>query len=154
MISNKWLNLIIGGITAVVLIACGSKMAIKRVNYAQPLETVLEPSETGKVDAVKHGLSFNIKPLQYQETQDTSSVSTNKVHLIRNSKGFYFITAPDYSNVYIMKPETGSLNLYKTVQITNDGIGDPAFNQRNPYIQLIDQETDESYRLTEEGIQQ
>jgi hypothetical protein len=154
MISNKWLNFIVGGFTAILFMACGSKMAIERVNYSQSLETVVQPSETGAVDDIKHGLSFNIKPIQYKETRDTSSVTTDKVHLIRNAKGFYFVTAPGYNNVYVMRPETGKLNLHKTIHISDNGIGKPAFNQRDPHIQLINQETDETYRLTEEGTQQ
>jgi hypothetical protein len=153
MISKKWFNFIIGGLIIGILVGCGSQMAIKRVNYAQPLESVLETSNSGRVDAVKHGLSFNIKPIQYKETQDTSSVTTEKVHLIRNAKGYYFLTADGYSNVYVLQPAAGSLKLHKSIQITQEGLGKPAFNQRDPYIQLIDQATDETYRLTEKGIQ-
>ncbi len=153
MISNKWLNMIVGGLAAIVLMACGSQMTIKRVNYSQSLETVVQPADNGKVEDVKHGLTFNIKPIQYAETQDTSSVTTDKIHLIRGAKGYYFVTAPGYSNVYIMTPETGSLKLHKKVHITDNGIDKPAFNQRDPYIQLINQDTGQSYRLTEKGIQ-
>lgn len=153
MISKRLLNLLIGGLIVGIFVGCGSKMAIKRVNYAQPLETVLETSENGKVEAVRHGLSFNVKPIQYKETQDTSSVTTERVHLIRSSKGYYFLTAAGYNNVYVFQPKAGSLKLHKSIQITSEGIGQPAFNQRDPYIQLIDQESDQSYRLTEKGIQ-
>lgn len=136
-----------------ILVGCGSKMTIKRVNYSQPLETVLETSENGKVEALEYGLSFNIKPIQYKETNDTTSVTTEKVHLIRNSNGYYFLTASGYNNVYVLQPETGSLKLHKSIQITQDGLNQPAFNQRDPYIQLIDKKSEQTYRLTEKGIQ-
>lgn len=153
MTSNKLLSFLMGGLIIGIFVGCGSKMTIKRVNYSQPLESVLETSENGKVEAVEHGLSFNIKPIQYKETKDTSSVTTEKVHLIRNSKGYYFLTASGYNNVYVLQPETGSLKLHKAIKITQEGLSQPAFNQREPYIQLIDRESDQTYRLTEKGIQ-
>lgn len=153
MISKRLLNFIISGIILGILVGCGSKMTIKRVNYSQPLETVLEPSENGEVEALEYGLSFNIKPIQYKETNDTTSVTTDKVHLIRNSSGYYFLTASGYNNVYVLRPVTGSLKLQKAIQITENGLDQPAFNQRDPYIQLIEKKSDQSYRLTEKGIQ-
>ena len=86
MTSHKWLNITVGVLGVLLLMACGSKLTLQRVDYSQPLETVVEPTDNGKINDMKHGLSFNIKPIQYQETQDTSSVTTDRVHLIRNNK--------------------------------------------------------------------
>ncbi|MDZ7693740.1 MAG: hypothetical protein U5K69_21910 [Balneolaceae bacterium] len=68
---------------AVLLFAgCKQSMVISDVNYSQPIETVLTPNEEGVVEDIQHGISFNILPLQYIETQDTSSVTTQEVRMI------------------------------------------------------------------------
>lgn len=137
----------------VVLSACGQSLVISRVDYSQAIESVLTPNEEGFVIDVQHGLKFNILPLQYAETQDTSSVTTEVVRLIRGEKGFYFITAPGYNHVYVMAPEEGELVAVQQIKITENGIAQPAFNQRDKYIQLINLKTGESWMLTIDGIQ-
>lgn len=137
---------------AVLLAGCKQSMMISDVNYSYPIETVLNPNEEGVVEDIQHGLSFSILPLQYVETQDTSSVTTKEVRLIRGSEGFYYITASGYSNVYVMVPEESSLKLKKKIEIKEQGIEEPAFNQRNTYIQLLNRKTNEAYTLTAEGI--
>lgn len=132
---------------------CKQAMVISDVDYSQPIETVLVPDENGIVQDVQHGLQFNILPLQYAETQDTSSVTTNEIRMIRGKEGFYFITAPGYSNVYVMAPEMNKLKLEKTIEINDQGIAEPAFNQRDTYIQLLNRRTNETYSLTIDGIQ-
>lgn len=138
---------------AVVLSACGQSLVISRVDYSQAIESVLKPNEEGFVIDVQHGLKFNIMPLQYAETQDTSSVTTEVVRLIRGEKGFYYITAPGYNHVYVMAPEEGKLEVVQQIKVTENGIAQPAFNQRDEYIQLVNLETGESWMLTAEGVQ-
>jgi len=142
------------GLSTVLLLFSGCKQAlvISDVDYAQPIETVLIPNEEGMVQDVQRGLAFNILPLQYEETQDSSSVTTEEVRLIRGSEGFYYITAPGYSNVYVMYPDENSLRMERKIKINEEGISQPAFNQREPYVQLLNRSTNEVYSLTSEGI--
>ncbi len=137
-----------------VFVGCKQTLVISEVDYSQPIESVLQPNDEGVVNDVKSGLSFNILPLQYAETRDTSSVSTEEVRMIRGKEGYYYITSPGYQNVYVMAPEKGTLKLKKKIMIKEGGIAKPAFNQRNPYVQLLNRETGENYALTAEGIQQ
>ncbi|MFH5833971.1 hypothetical protein ACG2F4_08785 [Halalkalibaculum sp. DA3122] len=141
-------------LTGLLLLVAGCKqsLVISDVNYAQPIESVLTPDEEGTVVDVQHGLSFNILPLQFAETGDSSAVATRQVRLIRGKQGFYYITAPGYSNVYVMAPEKHKLTLKREINIDEEGIEEPAFNQREAYVQLLDRKTSESYRLTEQGI--
>ena len=100
-------------IFAVVLLftsACKT-FEVKNVNYAQQVESVLVPTESGEVTDSRYGISFNILPFQYKELQDSSSVQISEVRLIRNHNGFYFITANGFNNVYVMEPIKGGLNL-------------------------------------------
>lgn len=144
------------GLSTVVLLFAGCKqaMVISDVDYAQPIETVLIPNEEGTVQDIQHGLTFNILPLQYEETQDSSSVTTEEIRIIRGSEGFYYITAPGYSHVYVMSPEENSLKMEHKIKINEEGISQPAFNQRDPYIQLLNRETNEVYSLTPEGMRE
>lgn len=143
------------GLTVLILLAvtaCSSSLVIQKVNFSQPVETVLNPDSKGIVHDRAQGLDFSIMPLQYAETQDTSSVTTEKVRLIRDKEGYYFITANGYKNVYVMKPQAGEMKLHKKIHVSDEGIMHPAFNQREPNVQLIDRGNNATYSLNENGI--
>lgn len=142
-------------VLAVVFIIAGCKqsLVISEVDYSQPIETVLTPDDEGIVSDVQHGISFNILPLQYAETQDTSEVRTREVRFIRGTEGYYYITAPNFKHVYVMVPEKGKLKVDRKIMISENGVEDPAFNQRAPYIQLLNRKSGETYTLNFKGIQ-
>ncbi len=140
------------GCLLLLLAGCKQSMVISDVNYSQPIETVLSPNEEGVVEDVQHGLRFNILPLQYAETGDTSSVSTQEIRMIRGQEGFYYITAAGYSNVYVMSPEKSKLKLQKKIKISEQGIDQPAFNQRETHVQLLNRKTNDIYMLTDQGL--
>ncbi|HKK46176.1 MAG TPA: hypothetical protein VJ964_11690 [Balneolaceae bacterium] len=140
-------------VSAIGLAGCKQSMVISRVDYSQSIESVLKPDQNGMVEDVQHGLKFSIMPLQYAETQDTSSVTTKQIRYIRGAEGYYYITAPDYKNVYVMAPQKDRLRLEKKIQVSNNGVQKPAFNQRTSYIQLLDRKSGESWRLNAKGIQ-
>ncbi len=143
----------IGLIAVLSLTGCKQSMVISKVDYSQSIESVLTPNEDGVVRDVQHGLTFNIKPLQYAEMQDTSSVTTSQVRYIRGKEGFYYITAPNYKNVYVMIPEKGRLKLEKKLKISETGLEQPALNQRTSHIQLINQSSGEAWKLNPESVE-
>lgn len=148
-------NLLIAAVMLVmVTTGCKQSLVISQVNYAQPIESVLQPDEEGMVKDVRSGLSFNMLPLQYVETGDTTSVTTEQIRLIRGNEGFYFITAEGYKHVYVMTPEKSSLKLTNKLKIREEGILKPAFNQKGEHVQLLSRETGDYYTLTAKGIQQ
>ena len=126
---------------------------VKNVNYGQQIESVLSPNAKGEVHDSRYSLTFNILPFQFQETQDSSAVTVDEVRLIRNNAGLYFITADGFSNVYVMEPIKNGLKLKKKIQVSEQGLIAPAFNMRNPYIELVDKETAQTFSLNEKGIQ-
>lgn len=140
-------------LAAVFATGCKQSMVISKVDYSQSIESVLTPNEQGIVEDVQHGLKFSIMPLQYAETQDTSSVMTEQIRYIRGKEGFYYITAKDYRNVYVMAPEDSKLKLKKKIKISENGISQPAFNQRMSYIQLLNRSSGEAWRLNPEGAE-
>lgn len=132
---------------------CKQSMVISKVDFSQSIESVLTPDEDGTVEDVQHGLKFNIKPLQYIETQDTSSITTEEVRYIRGQEGYYYITAPNYKNVYVMAPEKGELKLKEKLTVSESGLEEPALNQRTSYIQLLNRSTGEIWRLNPDGLE-
>ncbi len=140
-------------VAAIVFTGCKQSMVISEVDYSQSIESVLEPDEDGVVNDKKHGLKFNIKPIQFAETQDTSSVTTKQLRYIRGQEGYYYVTAPDYKHVYVMAQEKGTLKLTEKMKVSDGGIEKPAFNQRMSYIQLINQASDEVWKIDAEGIE-
>jgi hypothetical protein len=132
---------------------CKQSMVISKVDYSQSIESVLEPDEDGTVNDIKHGLTFNIKPIQFEETQDSSSVTTEQVRYIRGQEGYYYITAPDYKNIYVMAPEKGKLVLKEKLKASDKGIAKPAFNQRMTHIQLLNQATGDVWQINPESIE-
>jgi hypothetical protein len=140
-------------ISALFVTGCKQSMVISKVDYSQSIESVLTPNDEGVVEDVQHGLKFNIKPLQYAETQDTSSITTNEVRYIRGQEGYYYITAPNYKNVYVMTPEEGELKLKNKLTISESGLEEPAFNQRTSYIQLLNQKSEESWQIKPDDVQ-
>jgi len=154
MKNNARLNLLGKIMTAAMLLfvtACSSSLVIKKVDFAQPLESVLTPNSKGIVQDARIGLKFNVMPLQYAETKDTTSVTTQDVRLIRGHAGYYFVTARGFNDVFVMEPSDGTLKLKKKIHITDQGLQNPAFNQRTPYVQLLDGSS-ASYNLTKDGI--
>lgn len=141
-------------IAVVSVIGCKQSLVISKVDYSQPIESVLTPDEDGMVEDVKQGLKFNILPIQFKETQDTSSVTTSEIRYIRGSKGYYYLTAPTYKNVYMMSSEEGELKVQEIFPLKEPGIDKPAFNQREGYVQLVNRTTGERYKLTPEGLTQ
>jgi len=149
MANSKITTLLIGVALLVGLTACGPSLVIQNVDYSQPIESVLTPDSNNTVHDQRYAVKFNISPILAEE----GATSVNNVHLIRNSSGFYFVTAPGFQNVYVFKSSANELALDTKITITTTGLGEPAFNQRKDHIELIDTASGETYRLTEEGLQ-
>lgn len=147
---KMWSILVLAALT---FIGCKQSMMIQQVDYSQSIESVLTPDEDGMVTDAKHGLSFNIKPIQYSETQDTSAVTTSEIRYIRGEKGYYYVTAPNYRNVYVMQPGEGTLELKKKLNISENGIKNPALNQRGNHVQLVNLETKERWIVKPKSVE-
>ncbi|NGP89060.1 hypothetical protein [Fodinibius halophilus] len=134
-------------LSVILFMGCKSSMVIEKVDYSQSIESVITPNEDGLVKDIQRGLTFNIKPLQYAETQDTSEITTKQVRYIRGQEGYYYITAPNYKNVYVMAPEKGKLQLKEKLAVSESGIEKPALNQRASHVQLLSRTSGDSWKL-------
>jgi hypothetical protein len=145
------MNLVMMIAALFMLSACGATVKIQNVDFASPIEVVAQPDSDGKVSDPRTGLSFNVNPLRDFERRNNPNITVSEVRFIRSHDGFYFVTAPGFVNVYVMQPREGELRSVKHIKINENGIQSPAFNQRNPVIQLLDG-TGRSYDLTKDGI--
>lgn len=148
MAKSKLTTLIIGVALMISVAACGPSLVIQNVDYAQPIESVVVPDADNMVHDQRYAIKFNVSPL----LNDEDVASVNEVRLIRNNKGYYFVTAAGFNHVYVFKTDSSELKLETKINITGDGLGQPAFNQRQDHIELIDLATGQTYRVNEEGI--
>ena len=132
------------------LISACSVLTLQPANFSWPLESILSIDEKGNVSEDRYSIEFNTAGLFYEEFQDSLAYMGKELRLIRNNQGLYFITSSGFENVYVFKANEGTLALDKKIFVSEFGIDNPAFNQRSPYIELID--GDKKINLTAEGI--
>jgi hypothetical protein len=130
--------------------AC-SVLTLQPANFAWPIESVLPVNDEGVVMEERYSIEFNTVGLFYEEFQDSSAYNGNSIRIIRDNGGYYFITAAKFKNVYVFRDKEGALVLHNKIFISEPGVEDPAFNQRAPYIELIDK--DKKLNLTNEGVE-
>lgn len=118
-------------------IAGCASLRLEPADFAWPLESVLEADAHGIVVENRYSISLNIKPLFFAEFQDSSNVAGKSVRIIRSDKGYYFVTAEKFKNVYVFGTDEGALVEKNTILISESGITAPAFNQRTPDIEFL-----------------
>ncbi|MDI6402854.1 hypothetical protein QLX67_12675 [Balneolaceae bacterium ANBcel3] len=152
MVSTKHLRFL-GNLTVVMLlaftVACGPSLTLTDVDYSQPMESVASPDQNGMVNYIGTGISFDVTPLNVKERGEGAALP-EKVRIIRNRDGYYFVTAPGYRNVYVFTPEERALKMEERIRVSDAGLANPAFNQQGTHIQLIDGNTE--LRLSKSGI--
>jgi len=137
-------------ITLLFLAGC-STLVLKPANYEWPVESVIKVDNDGFVIEKRYSLSFDVKELFLAETNDSSGYLGKELRVIRNDKGYYFMAADNFKNVYVFKTGEGSLILSNKILLSNDqGINNPSFNQRPPYIEL-NYDNNKKVYLTNEG---
>lgn len=127
--------------------ACGPSLVIQNVDYAQPLESVIAPDSDNVVHDQRYAIKFSISPVL--EEEGVSSV--NEVRLIRNNAGYYFVTANGFNHVYVFEPGESELSLTNKIDFSDEGLGEPAFNQRGSHIEMIDRATGQTYNIDQNG---
>jgi hypothetical protein len=138
---------------AIILAGC-STLVLRPADFSWPIEIALKPDIKGIVKEVRYQVSFNVKALLYEELQDSIGVTKYTLHIVRDQAGYYFITANGFKNVYVFRQDDGALRLEKKIQISETRLEAPAFNQKAPYIYLINEnkENEAPVVLTNKGI--
>ncbi len=129
-----------------------SPLSLKPADFSWPVESVLRADSKGMVQEDRYQLSFNIKPMLFAETGDSSNASIS-IRVIRDRAGYYFITAPGFKHVFVFGTGDGALLLESMIMISEKGLNAPAFNARPPHVQLLNG-SDKPVLLSKAGIQE
>jgi hypothetical protein len=119
-----------------ILAGCSS-LTLKPGDFAWPVESALSVDSQGNVQSERYSFSLNVKKLLFAETQDSINIAKVTLRIIRDVKGFYFITASQFKNVYVFEQTEGGLKLKNKILVAQNGLSEPALNQRVPYIQIV-----------------
>ncbi|MCA2004729.1 MAG: hypothetical protein LDL01_02940 [Ignavibacterium sp.] len=137
-------------ITLIISIGCSS-LKLSPAEFDWPVESVQKIDNEGFVKEDRYSFSFNSKALFLEEMQDSMAYKGKDLRIIRNKDGYYFITTKGFKNVYIFQQGEASLELKEKLLVNENGLNNPFFNQRNPFVELVD--GDIKVFLTSEGLQ-
>ncbi len=135
---------------SLITAAC-SVLTLQPANFSWPLESILPVDDNGKISEDRYSLEVNTVGMFFEEFQDSLSYKSKEVRMIRDNQGFYFMTASNFKNVYVFKADEGKLVQENKIFISEFGLQTPAFNQRDPYIELVDGTN--KMNLTHKGIE-
>jgi hypothetical protein len=142
--------------TVLIFMVTGcSTLILRPADFAWPVEVVLKPDAKANVQETRYQMSFNVKALLFDAVQDSVNVTAHSLRVIRDQDGYYFITGKGFKDVYVFASCEGSLRLEKKITINEKGLEAPAFNQKAPLIQLINEknENEPPVLLSKNGIQ-
>jgi hypothetical protein len=122
---------------SLITAAC-SVLTLQPANFSWPLESVLPVDDSGKISEDRYSIEVNTVGMFFEEFQDSLSYKSKEVRMIRDDQGFYFLTSTNFKNVYVFKADEGKLVQENKIFISEFGLQTPAFNQRDPYIELVD----------------
>src|SRR5690606_14226579 len=109
-VKMKLLRIILSGLAVFILYSC-STLLLKPADFSWPIESVLKVEDDGHASVDRYTFSFNIKPLFYEEMEDSLAYLDREIRVIRNHQGYYFITANDFKNVYVFESSEGEFEL-------------------------------------------
>ena len=139
---------------ALLFLAACSTLTLQPADFSWPVESVLKVDNNGQAQEKRFSFSFNTKELFLKETKDSLGYQDKELRVIRDDKGYYFMVADDFKNVYVFKTDDGTFRLKNEITISDStGIKNPAFNQRSPYIELT-YDPNKKINLTNEGIEE
>lgn len=134
----------------IIISACAS-ITLEPTDFAWPIESVLEIDENGSVNEPRYSLTTNVKELFIAEKNDSSNFRKESVRIIRDTYGYYYFISGGFKNVYVFNANNGKLSLYNKIEVSEFGLDLPAFNQRSPFIELLEGEV-HLFNLTADGI--
>lgn len=139
----------------ILLYGCAT-LTVHPVDFSWPVEVVVKPDVNGVVQVPRYQLRFSLKPLLFEEFRDSTVVPEMAMNLIRDARGYYFITAKGFTHVYVFSVGDECLKLEKKIKVSDVPLVAPAFNQRAPYIEFVDEKNSAilPLYLTREGIKE
>ncbi len=121
----------------IALSGCSS-LRIDNVDFGWPVESVVSVSDGNMIEEGRYIVSCSVSKIAEEEFQDSTALRGQKLRLIRSAEGYYFLTGPKFKNVYVFQSGTGELSLESKIEVSKNGLRNPALNQRPPYVELLD----------------
>jgi hypothetical protein len=142
---------ILSGLIFLVAIESCSSVILKPADFYWPIESVLKVDNKGYIEDQRYSIIFKVKTLFFIEFADSNNFAGKEMRFIRDKNGYCYMTGKDFKNVYVLFPVEGGFKLCEKILISEEkGLLNPAFNQKSPYIELIDGKT--KYLLQNKGI--
>ncbi len=138
--------------SALLLFAGCSGLTLAPSDFSWPVESELTADKNGMVQEDRYHLKFSVNPLLFAEFQDSSKVNGKTFRIIRDREGYYYVTGPGFKNVYVFEHKAKGLTQSAKIMVNETGLKSPAFNNRPPYIQLLNGR-DKPVLLTKDGVQ-
>lgn len=139
-------------LTAIVLTGC-STLILQPADYSWPIEQAAKLDAKGDLVFKRYPLTINMKNLLFEESGDSTSVAKWTIQVIRDVRGYYFVTADRFKNVYVFTAADGAMKLHERIRINEKGMSNPALNLKPTFIQL-EQSGSPALMLTPEGIRE
>ncbi len=123
-----------------LLLAAGcSTIILQPADFSWPVESVLLVNDKGFINEERHSFEINVKPIFYEEFQDSNYVVGKEIRIICNKDGYFYFTGTGFKNVYQFTPIVSGLKLNEKINISDSiSLKSPAFNQKINAIELVD----------------
>lgn len=148
-------SLCVSAVLLLSLVAGCSSLRLEGVDFAWPVESVVTVSDRNLVEEQRYAIGFNIGRVALEEFQDSTALAGKQVRMLRDGRGYLFLTGKGFKHLYVFEPERGSLSLTRRIPVPGEPAGrvldNPALNSRPPFVELIDNGNIIA-RLTPEGV--
>lgn len=137
---------------AVLALSGCSSITLQNVDFGWPVESVLTVDRNGAIADPQRGISAVLTPVSVAELQDSLALRGTVVRIIRSGEGYYFLTAAGFKNVYVFTSGERELCLKSTIEVSPQGLREPALNQRPPFVELLDPSLPKPALLSSGGV--
>jgi hypothetical protein len=122
---------------AATLMSCAS-LKIENVDFGWPVESVISVGDDNMAMDKRYSVSFPTAALATEEFQNPDALKGAKLRVLREPRGYYFVTGPKFRHVYVFEPGEGALSQKTKILVSETGLKDPALNNRAPNVELVD----------------
>jgi hypothetical protein len=134
-----------------LLLSGCSSVILTPADFSWPVENAIKVDEKGFVTEDRYTFSINVKPLFQKEFADSNLALGKELRIIRDQKGFYYITGVNFKNVYVFLPIESGMKMQEEILISEtEALTNPAFNQKAPNIELLD--GSKKYLINNKGL--